>query len=68
VKTGEVSDFPLETYRQLPYESKQFLKFIYRNLVLIQNSITAKKTGPKKKIGKAGNLSAKAGAANNAQA
>ncbi|WP_010253197.1 hypothetical protein [Treponema primitia] len=51
MKTGEISDFPLETYRQLPYKSKQFLKFIYRNLVLIQNSIAAKEPDPKKGLG-----------------
>jgi hypothetical protein len=48
VKNGETSDFPLVTYRELPYESKKFLKFIYRNLVLIQNSIAAKEPGVKK--------------------
>jgi hypothetical protein len=48
METGEISDFPLETYRQLPDESKEFLKFIYRKLVLIQNSILAKRPCPKK--------------------
>jgi hypothetical protein len=47
---GEISDFPIEAYRQLPYESKRFLKFIYRNLILIQSAITAKKSGPKKNV------------------
>ena len=47
---GEISDFPIETYRQLPHEGKRFLKFIYRNLVLIQRSITAKEPGPKKNV------------------
>jgi hypothetical protein len=48
VKNGETSDFPLATYRELPYESKKFLKFIYRNLVLLQNSIAAKEPDAKK--------------------
>jgi hypothetical protein len=42
------SDFPITVYRQLPDESKQLLKLIYRNLALIQNSIATKKSGPKK--------------------
>ncbi|AEF83528.1 hypothetical protein TREPR_3474 [Treponema primitia ZAS-2] len=50
METGEISDFPLETYRQLPYESKQFLKSIYRNLVLLQNSIAPKEPGQKKGV------------------
>ena len=48
MKNGETSDFPLATYRELPYESKKFLKFIYRNLVLLQNSIAAKEPDAKK--------------------
>jgi hypothetical protein len=52
---GGISDFPIETYRQLSHESKQFLKFIYNNLVLIQNSFTAKEPDPKKGLGEAKN-------------
>ncbi|GHV55976.1 hypothetical protein AGMMS49579_19950 [Spirochaetia bacterium] len=42
---GGISDFPIETYRLLPHESKKFLKFIYSNLVLVQKAILEKGPG-----------------------
>jgi hypothetical protein len=47
MENGGFSDFPIETYRQLPGEGKKFLKFIYRGLVLVQNSIFTKEPVPK---------------------